>query len=247
MPSEIALTYLEGQVGLRRFGDVWARWKGDTAANMAEAALHVLGVPATAEAILATIGASWTSLKRVNAVLSKDCRFVRASRSTWGLRAWGIPEYVSIAHAIGERIDAHGGNANVNEVMGELRARYPDITESSIRAYIGTLEFITKGGMVRRRTKADDWPPVPPLNTIRGAFRNGANEIRIAVSVTSQLLRGSGQTVHPAVATAVGVSPGEQRTFSSPHGEVTLYWKLASTTGANLGSLRAHAVAVGRR
>ena len=53
----IALTYLESQVQLRRFGDIWVRWTGDTTANMAEAVLHVLGAPATAEAIFATIGA----------------------------------------------------------------------------------------------------------------------------------------------------------------------------------------------
>ena len=196
MPAGIALIYLEKHSALRRFGDVWVRWAGDTAANRAEAALHVLGAPATAEAILATINSDGgTSLKRVNAVLSMDDRFVRASRSTWGLRAWAIPEYAGIAHAIGDAIDAGGGKATVKEVMSDLRARYPDITESSIRSYVSTLEFITKRGVVRRRTKADRWPPVPPLNTIRGAFRNGANEIRVAIPVTSELLRGSGQTL----------------------------------------------------
>jgi hypothetical protein len=244
MSTGVALTFLEHQVALRRFGDNWVRWTGDTTANMTEAALHVLGVPATAETIFATIGGSGISVERVNAVLSKDSRFARASRSTWGLSAWGLPEYVGIARAIGERIDARGGRATSIEVMSDLRAQFPDIAESSIRSYMSTLEFITIRSMIRRRTKADGWPPVPPLNTIRGVFRNGPNEVRVAIPVTSELLRGSGQTVHPAVATAVGVAPGEQRTFVSPHGAVTLYWKLASTTGANLGSLRAQAAAV---
>lgn len=39
MPAGIALLYLETQVALRRFGDTWVRWTGDTAANMTEAAL----------------------------------------------------------------------------------------------------------------------------------------------------------------------------------------------------------------
>ncbi|WP_286131911.1 hypothetical protein [Mycobacterium sp. IS-1556] len=249
LPPGVALTYLESRVDLRRFGDVWVRWSGDTAANMAEAALHVLGTPATAEAIFATIGTGdcgATSLERVKAVLSKHDRFVRTSRSTWGLREWGVTEYVNIAHAIGERIDAGGGRATVTAVVNELRARYPDVSESSIRAYLGTLEFVVDNGVARRRTKADGWPAVPPLNTVRGVFRNGANEIRVARLVTSEVLRGSGQTVHPAVAAAVGVSPGQQRTFTSAYGPgVTLSWKLASTTGASIGSLRAHAVAVG--
>lgn len=81
IPSGIALTYLESQAALRRFGDVWVRWTGDTTANMAEAALHVLGAPATAEAILATIGSrASTSLATVNGTLSEDYRFIRASR-----------------------------------------------------------------------------------------------------------------------------------------------------------------------
>lgn len=247
MPTGVALTFLESQMSLRRFGDVWVRWSGDTAANMTEAALHVLGAPATAEAILATIGtgaAAGTSLKRVKAVLSKHDRFVRTSRSTWGLRDWDVAEYVNAAHAIGERIDAGGGKARVTAVIDELRARYPDISEASIRAYLSTLEFVVEKGVVRRRTKADGWPALPPLNTVRGVFRNGANEIRVALPVTAELLRGSGQTVHPSVADAAGVRPGRQRTFTSPHGLVTLSWKLASTSGVGTGSLRAHAVAV---
>ena len=100
--SGIALTYLESQVALRRFGDVWVRWAGDSAASMAEAVLHVLGAPATAEAILATIGSeARTSLATVNGTLSEDDRFIRASRRTWALRAWGITEYAGIARAIG--------------------------------------------------------------------------------------------------------------------------------------------------
>ncbi len=244
MPTGVALTYLESHIPVRRFGDQWVRWTGNTTANMAEAALHVIGVPSTAEAILATINDYGTSLERVNAVLSKDYQFVRASRRTWGLRTWGIPEYGGIVAAIGKRLDASGGTAAVQDVLTDVRARYPDITESSIRSYLGTLQFITKGGVARRRTRVDGWPTVPPLNTVRGAFRNGPNEIRIAMPVTSELLRGSGQTVHRAVAAAVGVNPGQRRTFTGPHGQVTLSWKLASTTGANLSSLRAQAAAI---
>ncbi len=244
MPAGVALTYLESHTPIRRFGDHWVRWTGNTTSNMTEAALHVLGVPSTPEAILATINDAGTSLERVNAVLSKDHQFIRASRTTWALRTWGIPEYGGIVAAIGERLDATGGSATIKDVMTDVRARYPDITESSIRSYLGTLAFVTKGGVVRRRTKADSWPPVPPLNTVRGVFRNGRNEIRLAVLVASELLRGSGQSVHLAVAAAAGVKPGERRTFTGPHGQVALAWKLASTTGASLGSLRALAVAV---
>lgn len=245
MPAGIASTYLESQVALRNFGDVSVRWTGDTTANMAEAALHVLGAPAAAETILATIGAdAGRSLETVNGTLSEDDRFVRASRRTWGLRRWGITEYAGIAHAIGARIDAAGGTAKVTDVTQDLLASYPDIAQSSVRTYLSALEFIVTAGMIRRRTPDDEWPTVAPLNTVRGAFRNGDGDIRLLVRVTSELLRGSGQVIHPAVATAAGVDPGERKTFTNPHGNVTVFWKLASTSRASIGSLRAHAVAV---
>jgi hypothetical protein len=86
--------------------------------------LHVLGAPAAAEAILATIGSrASTSLVTVNGTLSEDHRFIRASLRTCGLRAWGITEYAGIAHAIGAGIDARGGNAKVNDPITDLLAR----------------------------------------------------------------------------------------------------------------------------
>ncbi|MCH9701857.1 MAG: winged helix-turn-helix domain-containing protein [Actinomycetia bacterium] len=245
MPAEVASTYLESQVALRSFGDISVRWTGDTTANMAEAALHVLGAPATAEDILATIGSdAGRSLATVNGTLSEDDRFVRASRRSWGLRCWGITEYAGIAHAIGARIDAAGGTASVTDVVDDLLAAYPDIAETSIGTYLSTLEFVITAGVVRRRTQDDEWPTVAPLNTVRGAFRNGDNEIRLLIRVTADLLRGSGQAIHPAVAAAAGVDPGQRRTFTSPHGQITVFWPLTSTSGARIGSLRAQAVAV---
>jgi hypothetical protein len=97
--------------------------------------------------------------------------------------------------------------------------------------------------MIRRRTDADEWPPVPPLNTVRGAFHNGPNEIRLAITVTHDLLRGSGQQIRAAVAAALGVSPGQRGLFSGPHGDVAVSWRLSSTNGPALGSLRPAALA----
>lgn len=246
MPDGVASAYLESQVALRSFGDVSVRWSGDTTGNMAEAALHVLGAPATAETILATVGPdAGRSLATINGTLSEDNRFVRASRRSWGLSCWGITEYAGIAHAIGARIDAAGGSAKVTDVVDDLLATYPDIAESSIRTYLSAPGFITTAGVVRRRTEDDELPTVAPLNTVRGAFRNGDNEMRLLVRVTSELLRGSGQVIHTALATAVGVDPGQRRTFTSPHGQITVFWPLTSTSGASIGSLRAQAVAVG--
>ena len=243
MPADVPDIYLETHLTLRRFGDVCVRWSGDTTANMAEAVLHARGAPATAEDIHSMIGAAATTLATINGTLSEDYRFIRTSRRQWALRAWGISEYLGIAHAIGARIDAHGGRAQAKDVTAEVLSQFPDVAETSIRSYLSSLEFVKEAGMVRRRTRKDKLPPVAALNTVRGAFRNGHNEIRLAVTVTREMLRGSGQAIHPAVAREVGVNPGQRRTFTSPLGEVAVFWKLSSTSGAGIGSLRAHALA----
>jgi hypothetical protein len=218
---------------------------GDSAADKAEAALHVLGKPATPEDIYATIGAGPTSYRAVREALYADHRFSRASRQTWGLRAWGIDEYASVFDEINARIDAAGGTANADKLVHDLLARFPDVAANSVRAYLSTLAFVTKRGMVRRRTDTDEWPPVPPLNTARGAFRHGHNEIRLAIPVTSDMLRGSGLQLRPAVAAPLGVNPGQQRVFSSPHGDVGATWRLSSTNGPSIGSMRSAAIATG--
>ena len=179
-------------------------------------------------------------LALLNSKLSLDDRFVRASRTTWGLRSWtGITEYAGIANAIGDYIAACGGKANVDEVFEYLLGTYPDVAPSSVGTYLSTLEFIITGDLVRRRTTDDEWPEVPPVTTVRGAFRHSDNAIRLFVPVTADTLRGSAQAIARAVATAVGVDPGQRKTFHNPHGPVAVFWPLTSTSGARIGSLRA--------
>jgi hypothetical protein len=244
MPTDVAATYVQTRAGWRCFGDVWVRW-GDTAASKAEAVLHVGGSPATAEDIFAAIGPGPTTLKSVREALSRDQRFVRTSRQAWGMRAWELDEYNGIAEEIGSSIDAAGGEANVVELIRDLRTRFPDIAESSIKSTLSTLAFVTEGECVRWRRATDAWPPVAPLRTVRGAFRHGHNEIRLAITPTSEALRGSGRPIHPAVATALGVTPGQRRSFTGPHGPLEVAWRLSATQGSTIGSVRVLAENVG--
>ena len=242
MPRGVTAAYLNSAVALRRFGDVWVRW-GGSLVDKSEAVLHARGTPATSQDILAGIGADSTTLRGVREALYADDRFVRASR-TWGLRAWGIDSYAGIVDELGARIDAAGGKMKVDELVDDVRARFPDVAEISVRTYLSTLAFVTEDGIVRRRTDSDKWPPVAPLNTARGAFCNGDNEVRLAVAVSIDVLRGSGLQIRPAVAAALGVNPGERRVFTSPYRDVAVAWRLSSTNGPSLGSLRAAAQAL---
>lgn len=125
--------------------------------------------------------------------ISKDDRFIRTSRYTWALCAWGLDEYNGVVTAIGQRIDAAGGTAPVAGLVADIRAHHPDVAESSIRTYLSSLAFVVEKGSARRRTDTDGWPPVAPLQTARGCYRNGPNEIRLALPVDHDMLRGSGR------------------------------------------------------
>lgn len=245
MSAGVAITYLREHTPLRCFGDVWVSWPDAGVGDKAEAMLHVLGSPATIESVdraLHIAGASnVTSLARA---MSGDDRFIRTSLHTWGLRSWGHTEYARLPAAIGQRIDAAGGKARTADIVSDILATYPDVAESSIRAYLATLAFIVEKGVARRRTDDDEWPPVAPMSSSRGGYLNGPNEVRVALPVNHDLLRGSGQPIAAAVAHAAGVGPGQRSTFTGPHGQLTLYWELTSTTGANIGSLRTQAIAV---
>ncbi|MDV3133318.1 hypothetical protein [Mycobacterium sp. 29Ha] len=244
MPHEVAATYLQTRVALRRFDDVWVRW-GESIPDRAEALLHVHGAPVTAEDILAGIGAETTALRGVREALYADDRFVRASRLTWGLRTWRIDPYRGVFDEIATLIDSSGGSMKIEDVVADVVARFPDVAEGSVRSYLGTLAFVTAGGRVRRRNDSDALPPVPALRTAPGAFRNGDKEIRLAVEVTVDTLRGSGLKLRPAVAAALGIDPGQRRVFNSSHGDVAVIWRLSSPNGPSIGSLRPAALATG--
>ncbi len=235
IPTQTAEAFIASRPGLRRFGDKWVRW-GASFVDKTEAALHLSGAPATAAIIAATIGEECHE-KAVRDVLYEDRRFTRATKRTWALRRWAIPEYTGLFSEIATRIDAHRHPISTKTIIDDLTAAFPDVAESSIRSYLSAPGFVVESGTVRRRKKSDGWPAVAPLNTVRGTYRNGRNEIRTAITVTAELLRGSGQSLHPALATTLGIHPGAERTFTGDT-DITLYWRLSATNGASIGSIR---------
>jgi len=236
MPSDTAIDFIESRPGLRSFGERWVRW-GASIADKAEAVLHASGGPASADLIAAALDRDYQP-RAVRAVLFEDDRFARATKETWALRKWGLDEYAGIFAEIASRIDSAGGAISVKVIVDDIKAAFPDVAESSIRTYLSRPAFIVRNGVVRRRTEDDGWPTFGPLQLIRGAFYHGDNEIRIALPVNGDMLRGSGQNLHPAVAGVLGVQPGQQRTFAGTLADITLVWRLSSTKGPTVGSLR---------
>ncbi len=242
--ADFADAFIRDHTPLRRFGDLWVQWPDAGVARKAEAMLRVLGAPATLEELTSALReANATEISSLSRVVSDDDRFVRTSRHRWGLRAWGLDEYHGLAAAIGQHIDDAGGSASVAAITADILDRFPDVAEASIVSYLGTLAFVVDQGIARRRREHDPWPPLPDLNSVRGCFLNGPNEIRLAIRVDHHLLRGSGRPIPAAVAMAAGVGPGERLTFAGEHASLDVYWDLTSIRGSHVGSLRVQAAA----
>lgn len=237
LAPDVATDFIESQPGLRRLGDRWVHW-GTSAADKAEAVLHLSGAPATPNLITLAIGEGYHP-RAVLETLYADDRFIRATKETWGLAKWGLGRYEGIFSEIAKRIDAAGGAVSVAAVVQEICLIFPDVKVSSVRSYLSAPGLIVEDGMVRRRTEADGWPAVDSLRAVRRVFRNGRNEIRLALAVTPDMLRGSGIRIHPSVASALGVNPGQQRAFVGPAGDMTLTWRLSDLNGGTVGSVRA--------
>lgn len=242
MPRPTATNYLTAATDLRRARHIWVRWRPERVADKIEAQLLLRRAPVSSAELHALIGEG--SIHTLEEALTEDDRFVRATRSTWGLRAWGMPEYRGIVDAIATVLEEAGGYMPVPEIISEVRKRYPDVAASSIKTNLSrALAFIIDKGVVRKRTEADPWPTVAPLHTVRGAFRPDRNEIRLAVYVNSEILRGSGRPFPTPVAAELGCTPGNHVVFSSQFGPVTVAWSTSTTPQTTISSVRAAAIA----
>lgn len=212
-----------------------------TTAKMAAAVLHAHQRPLTLEEVRADIGLA-VSPGSVATALSDHKEFARASRTTWALRVWEIPEYTSINEAIASYIDDHGGRVRTTELLNDLQATYPDISARSLRTYLATPRYITRDGHSRRRTAADPAPASRPLNQARGVYRTNTQVIRLALPVTPELQRGSGRSIAVSVARAAHITLGGQQSFTNPdHSPITVTWVTNASNNARIGSLRTHA------
>lgn len=237
MPAVVVPTFLATYFNLRHLNGVCVQW-GPTSREQTEAILRAMGKPMTGKDIHALTDIRPLTLDTLMRNLSTDERFVRASRKTWALRAWGIDEYQGVVDEIGRRIDAAGGRVRTADVVADILATVPDVAESTVRVYLASLEFIVENGTVRRRHDSDPLPAQPHWNTARGTFQRG-NTIRLALPVTKEMLRGSGVSILAPAAAGVGVQPGQERIFGSTAGDVAMVWPMRSTNGPRVSTVRA--------
>ncbi|MFL0240833.1 helix-hairpin-helix domain-containing protein [Mycobacterium sp. SMC-17] len=228
---------------LREIGGVYVRSSAGLSDKVA-AVLHSNSEPMTAEEICAVVGDE-TSARAVLKALHGKATFVRTSRTRWTLASRNVPAYGGIAQELISRIEAAGGRSPVRTLLDDMVDAFPDIKESSIRTYLATLAFVVEDGEVRRRRPDDPWPNIPSLHTVPGASRQSDGCVRVEIPVTAQVLRGSGLSIEPAVAEAIGILPGHCRDFKTADGVVPIAWDLSEPAAPNMGSVRTLAHSAG--
>lgn len=104
--------------------------------------------------------------------------------------------------------------------------------------------FVRDGNRVRLRADHEEYAAGADLSGCAGVYRLPDGRIGYLFQVDSDVLRGSGRGFPKALAIALGVAPGKQRTFSSDAAELRVTWPMASATGPALGTTRPFAQAL---
>ena len=225
---------LHGRLAIRRDGGARAK-----------AALLSLGRPATREEIAGVCGLTGADAVRR---LSQLPSVVRATKRHWALAAWVDEDYRGIAGEIVRRIREDGGATATARVLAELPARF-GVTASSVRTFLGTRRFVVRRGRVRladpRSVRLG-----PPGAVAHGRDADGAPYWTFRVR--PRLLAGFSVTgFPPEFAKALGCGPDGAAPVSVDNlpecRELSVRWRLASTTGASLGGIAGALRALGIR
>lgn len=184
------------------------------------AVLSIAGVPRTFDEILSGLAGEPRSRSSIRNALVTDDRIVKTDRTTYGLRRWGGDKYLPVHRQIGRILDAAGGRINISELVSQISEKY-DVTESSVRAYAGAGEFVTRDDVVARRSEQYVHRKSPAKT--RFLYRDG-DKLRWATTIGAAHLKGSAFNIPSALAGLVGVGPGSPVQLPSRLGTQSLMW-----------------------
>lgn len=207
-------------------------------------ALERLGEPVTRPRLAEIAGlADNTTL---SSLLSSDRMFVRLTKDKWGLKEWTDNPYEGVVAEIVKRIKRAGGEIAVDELVEEIPMRF-DVLPATVRNYLSTRKFETRGGMVR--VVGSPEAPSQPLSEARDVVWTPDGDPAIHLVVGAHHLKGNSQKVSIAVAQRFGVGPdGSAKVpFADPAGvdDASMIWRSYDPNGPEMGRLREAMEAVG--
>ena len=207
----------------------------DTAKARVKAALLKIGRPATKEEIAAV---SEIDPDRVGGPLSNIPTLVRVDKTRWGLADWTDDAYEGIPAEIMQRINEDGGATPLERLFEELPGLF-GVSESSVRAYVGTSQFTLHDSYVSLADNSSitlrDFDDV-----IDG--RDALGNPYWTFLVEDRFFDGYSLVgLPPELAQELGCQPNGKTLARVTHPEgssdLSVVWRLASTTGASLGYL----------
>ena len=207
----------------------------DSAKARAKSALMSIGGAATREEIADVCGLSVT---QTAGAFSNIPSVVRATKDQWALKEWVDDEYDGIVGEIIQRIDEDGGATTTERLLRELPEKF-SVSSSSVHAYMHTPKFVIRDGCISL-ANASSVELRPLEDAVHGLDANGAPYWTFAVE--SRFFDGySVLGVPPEFAKALGCEP-DGSTYARIENlpmcrDLSIHWRLASTTGASLGYL----------
>jgi len=209
-------------------------WAGSVADKCA-AVLGARGRPADTDWLVNAISEGH-SVRSTRNRLFEDPRFVRTSKSLWGLRSWGMEEYTGIADELKQRIEEQGGFAKLSDLARELADAF-GVKESSVRVYAEAPMFILEAGILRLRGADEPYPIDREVARARGCYV-ADGKVSYLLAVDKDAIRGSGRSCPEQLAAALGVIPGSPKEFAHDLGRLLVTWVETSGLGPSLGSTR---------
>ncbi len=215
------------------FGSLGIR---DTGKARVKAALISLGRPATRGEIARMCSYRNT---RAGSRLSVVPSIVRADKDRWALKEWVDEEYRGIAEKIIQRIEENGGATTTEKLLTELPDKF-GVHKSSVRAYMETPKFVINDGWISLANKSS--VQLRDLDdVIDGRDHTGAPYWSFPVD--ARYFEGySVPSVPPELAKELGCEPDGNKRVSLENlpdcRDLSINWRLKSTTGASLGYVR---------
>lgn len=207
----------------------------DKAKPKIKAALLEIGQPATKEEIASVAG---LDPAKVGGHLSAIPSIARADKTRWGIVEWIDDIYEGIPAEIIQRIEEDGGATTFERLVEEL-PRLFGVSESSVRSYIGTPQFLLQDGYV----SLADYSSLTLRNfddVIHGRTESG--EPYWTFLAEDRYFDGYSLVgLPPELAREFGCTPNgnTQIHVVKPEGcrDLSVNWRLASLSGASLGYL----------
>ncbi|WP_169743463.1 sigma factor-like helix-turn-helix DNA-binding protein [Knoellia sinensis] len=231
--------------GLRRLQGTLVLWPSSLV-EQAIAVLARVGSPLSDLQIAAKLDREEFNLRGMRDRIFQDPRIIRVTKDDFALASWGLPEYGGIVTSMMARLEEVGPTP-IRDLAEYLAERH-SIKSGSVTAYSSSPVFVTEDGLLRLRRVDEPFMPRLDPSSVRGLFTlDSGSRIAWHVRVDRDLLRGSGRSCPAEIAVALGVFPGHSVTLSSPVRDISIRWIATTHMGPNIGSLRAHAEAVGAR